>query len=119
MLEQCVRPWEPQTLFSWAKKIGLTITKDVQTFNPDATITRDEAAAFLLRASENQILPPQMITPMQYPFLDQDKIAPEFRAAAQFVQNTRIMQGDNNVFAPKNFLTHLEALIVLTRAYEE
>lgn len=117
-LERCIRPWDTEAIFEWARKVGITTTQNPTEFKPESTITRDEAAAFLLRASEKQILPPQMITPMQYPFVDQEKIAPEFRSAVQFVHNTRIMQGDNNIFSPKNFLTHLEALIILTRAYE-
>lgn len=56
---------------------------------------------------------------MMYVPVDNDKIAPEFSSAINFVYNARIMRGDNGKFSPKNPLTHLEAMAIILRSLDE
>lgn len=116
-LGKCIRIFEPQDLYAWAAKVGLTTTKDVTAFNADALITRDEAAAIISRAIEAEFVhlrAPQTLRRLE--FTDMNMISPEFRNAVQYVHNAMIMRGnEEGAFVPKAPLTTYEALVILSR----
>lgn len=85
---KCEDPYSPQSLYDWAKKHKLTTTKNLKDFNLNANITREEAAAIVVRTFDSGVFKGvlnQSDTAI-IAFVDQKKIAPEFVKAAKFVQ---------------------------------
>lgn len=107
---------DQQEVYLWAKAKNITTTPTLRDFRPLADVTRDEFAAIVYRAFQNNIFTPGISVDVRE-YRDQSRIAREFREPIMFLQKYGIMRGDSNGnFRPKDKITLREVLILGARA---
>ena len=101
------------------KLMGIIDGKSEDTFAPNDTLTREEAAVILYRMagyiSDNTF----SVTELYYVFDDADKISDWASEKIQIVCNMGLMQGTGSDFMPQKTLTLEEAVVILMRLYDK
>lgn len=116
-LSLCVRPLAVDTIYDWAKKVGLTTTANVTDFAPDREITRQEVTAIIERSFSKNIFATRTLTSTgELTFEDTSAIAPEFKHSVKFAQNANIVRGNGKKFFPLNSISNYEILLMLARS---
>lgn len=99
-----------------ANRLGLIRGVSADSFAPDATIKRQDAAVLLYRAA--QWLGTEMPAVAAADFADNDAIADYAQQAVAYVTQIGIMNGvDDNRFAPNDTYTKEQAVLTLYRLY--
>jgi len=97
--------------FGWVQSgamLGIINGKDPTTFVPDATITREEAAALLVRALQTDVS-----NYSTQDFRDAAIASPWARSSIQTAQQLGLMRGYQGNFRPKDPITRQETAVVL------
>ncbi len=99
--------------------MGIIDGKSEDTFAPQDTLTREEAATILCRMagyiSDNSIA----VTELYFIFNDSSEISDWASEQIQIVCNMGLMKGNGTDFMPKKTLTLEEAVVVLMRLYDK
>lgn len=100
----------------WAYQNGIASGTDSNTFSPDASITREQAAAFIHRfLNKNDFI----ISTEKSTFKDAESISSYAELSVTICQNAGILKGyKNSVFNPDGLITRAEAATVITRLEE-
>lgn len=100
-----------------AKALGLVSGIGNSLFNPNGTLTRQEAATMMYR--EWVLTHPGYQLPAQiYKFEDSIKIAPWAEEGIQFMYHNNLIAGTgNNLIDPKGFLTREQAIVLAWNNY--
>jgi hypothetical protein len=102
----------------WAARAGIVVGMGGGLFAPDADVTREQAAALLLRyaRTEGQTLPALRDFAS---FADEDTIAPYAEEAVEALYRAEIVRGRlDDLFDPKSNATRAEAAAMLHRFIE-
>ena len=97
-----------------AKQAGLAVG-DGDSFRPNETITREDAAVLLFRAMGNKGLEGQE----QISFEDGEEISQYAAEAVAALSSSGILQGDQGRFLPKASTTRAEAAVMIYRMLEQ
>jgi len=96
-----------------AYDLGLVTGSGENTFSPDANITREQLAVIAYRLY--QYKNGTTVGNTENIFTDSQDISEYAKTAANFVQNTDVMKGIDNIFYPKRNTTRQEAAVALYR----
>jgi hypothetical protein len=92
---------------------GIVNGADGRYFEPDAPITREDAAVILFRALEFTEVP---LDVQKFDFADKNQISDYAKEAVFAVADNGLILGrDSDSFVPKDFLTRAEAVMIVYR----
>ncbi|MGN1116348.1 MAG: S-layer homology domain-containing protein, partial [Candidatus Ornithomonoglobus sp.] len=121
MINNCKKEAATKTLAE-ATETAEAVTIDINVytgiFNGNAAITREEMAAIAINCASytaKQGKAALASVTVGNSFFDVDSISEAYRNSAEAAQSYGIVEGDNNLFAPKSKLTRAEAVTVTGR----
>jgi alpha-tubulin suppressor-like RCC1 family protein len=99
-----------------ANKLGIINGKNASAFDPDAAVTREEAAKMLslTYALIRGITFPETVN-VAVPYADAAKIANWAMPYVAYAYESKILQGTNSGFAPKGNITREAAMVAVNR----
>lgn len=108
----------PDEYVEWAYNQQLTRYNTVEAFRYDATLSRQEAAALLVRAAEKifEITPPS--NPLCNPYRDASSFDTSLQDEIYRACTLGMMQGSQGYFFPLELLTRDQTLVILMRAID-
>lgn len=98
-----------------AYALGIVQGRGGASFDPYATITRQEAAAFLTRAAK--VLGMNTASSPAAPFADASSVGVWFKDAVNFVYQVNVMSGNGNNFLPTGTYTREQSYITIYRLF--
>ncbi len=98
-----------------AYALGIVQGRGGSSFDPYATITRQEAAAFLTRAAKVLGMDTSNVTTA--PFADGDTVGVWFKDAVNFVHQISVMSGSGNNFSPLGTYTREMSYLTIYRLF--
>lgn len=98
-----------------AYALGIVQGRGGPSFDPYATITRQEAAAFLTRAAK--VLGMDTANVITAPFADRDTVGVWFKDAVNFVHQINVMSGNGNSFSPLGSYTREQSYLTIYRLF--
>ena len=100
-----------------AYALGIVGGRDDRVFDPYATITREEAAAFLSRGAAVLGMDTDVVTPSS--FTDNESVAGWARDYVSYVSQAGVMNGmDGNVFSPWETYSREQSYVTIYRLYQ-
>ena len=102
-----------------AYALGVVSGRGNQVFDPSASITRQEAAAFLMRSAKVLGMDTDKITAAG--FSDSGEVGVWFKDAVNFVYQIRVMGGTSteaNTFTPKGSYTREQSFVTIYRLFK-
>lgn len=131
--EDLVKEKTGRDLFSWEQEypfrdtsssnavaayaLGIVGGRDDRVFDPYATITREEAAAFLSRGAAVLGMDTDVVTPSS--FTDNESVAVWARDYVSYVSQAGVMNGmDGNVFSPWETYSREQSYVTIYRLYQ-
>lgn len=99
-----------------AYALGIVQGRGGVSFDPYATITRQEAAAFLTRAAK--VLGMDVSNASAAPFADSDAVGVWFKDAVNFVHQINVMSGSGGSFLPTGTYTREQSYITIYRLFK-
>lgn len=99
-----------------AYALGIVQGRGGVSFDPYATITRQEAAAFLTRAAK--VLGMDVSNADAAPFADSDAVGIWFKDAVNFVHQIDVMSGSGGNFLPAGTYTREQSYITIYRLFK-
>lgn len=115
-LGKCIQSENIQNLIDWAYANNLTKYSNASDFKPNNTLTRQEAAAIATRIVKNILKKESsMATVKMRAYDDQSAIDETLQPDVMKARFLGIMNGNNNIFSPKNLLTFAETSAMLVR----
>mgnify|MGYP003582256882 CR=1 FL=1 len=108
----------PDEYVEWAYNQQLTRYNTVEAFRYDATLSRQEAAALLVRAAEKifEITPPS--NPVCNPYRDASSFDTSLQDEIYRACTFGMMQGSRGYFFPLELLARDQTLVILMRAID-
>lgn len=99
-----------------AYALGIVQGRGGSSFDPYATITRQEAAAFLTRAAK--VLGMDISNASTAPFADSNAVGVWFKDAVNFVHQINVMSGSGGNFLPTGTYTREQSYITIYRLFK-
>lgn len=97
-----------------AYSLGIVLGREPNKFKPNSFITREEAAVILSNLMKSMGI---NLKETEKNYIDNNKISSWAYSSVMIVSSEKIMNGYNNYFNPKNFITVQEALVTIFRLY--
>ncbi len=101
----------------WMYDSAMTQYADVDQFNPDAYVTREQAAKFFV-AFDRTVMWRDMETMMYCIYSDESSFDPTLAGSIQSACNRNLMRGSDGTFGAQEHLTKAQALTILIRSLQ-
>lgn len=101
----------------WMAESGMTRYTDVDEFDPESRVTREQAAKFFVEF-DRVVMGRDVETMMFCAYGDEQTFDPTLAGSIQSACNRQLMVGSQGIFSPQAPLTKAQALTILVRSLQ-